>query len=519
MGPTRFSPQSVTISLCRRNTIALTCVLAATLYAAAAPAAAQSLQADFKVYKLVEGAAGDLNCDGSVDYSDINPFTQVLSNPAAYGLAYPDCDARRADVNGDGTINYADINSFVALLSGARRGTEWQEVDLATESVECGLRVRLDGAASSGGAASFFWDFGDAAYGSNPAELHGFSQDRTITLNVYNADWTEWSTATKTIHVTPAMQFLDTGPAVAQNAMDLAVSNSVAWVSHGVGTLSALDVSDPANVTELARVSVPAACGIAVSNGLLYLTGNWAGLRIYQATIPPVPLGTYDTYAVDQQTVVDVAAAGNVAYVSAGPAGFKVLDMSTPASPRLLGRLSLAGGAYAQSLAVRNGVAYLTDSQGRVHLIDVSAIDVWNPQASTPVLLGTLSNMFYAANLAVSERGLLAYVSSDGIKLFDAANPRNAQLASTIAYDTNRPPSGLIFVGDMLYAGSSQALGYDMRVKRINVLDPSAPYTMETLLINSPSAGGSINHPAFNNGAIIWLSGYNDVLTVDIVGH
>jgi hypothetical protein len=61
---------------------------------------------------------GDLNCDGVVNFGDINPFVVRLSNPAAYQAAYPGCPDANGDINGDGAVNFGDINPFVALLSG-----------------------------------------------------------------------------------------------------------------------------------------------------------------------------------------------------------------------------------------------------------------------------------------------------------------------------------------------------------------------------------------------------------------
>ena len=64
---------------------------------------------------------GDVNCDGVVDFGDINPFVQYLSNFSAWQATYPRCPALNGDINGDGTYGYlsfGDINPFVALLSG-----------------------------------------------------------------------------------------------------------------------------------------------------------------------------------------------------------------------------------------------------------------------------------------------------------------------------------------------------------------------------------------------------------------
>jgi hypothetical protein len=62
---------------------------------------------------------GDLNCDGVVDFGDINPFVLALVNPAAYEATYPTCRLLHADINGNGSVGFDDINPFVALLAGS----------------------------------------------------------------------------------------------------------------------------------------------------------------------------------------------------------------------------------------------------------------------------------------------------------------------------------------------------------------------------------------------------------------
>lgn len=61
---------------------------------------------------------GDLNCDGSVNFGDINPFTKRLSDPPGYLISYPDCPDTNGDINNNGSVGFEDINPFVALLTG-----------------------------------------------------------------------------------------------------------------------------------------------------------------------------------------------------------------------------------------------------------------------------------------------------------------------------------------------------------------------------------------------------------------
>ncbi|MEW6199117.1 MAG: WD40 repeat domain-containing protein [Planctomycetota bacterium] len=59
---------------------------------------------------------GDLNCDGLVDFGDINPFVKALTNPASYRADYATCNILNADCNNDGLVDFGDINPFVRLL-------------------------------------------------------------------------------------------------------------------------------------------------------------------------------------------------------------------------------------------------------------------------------------------------------------------------------------------------------------------------------------------------------------------
>jgi hypothetical protein len=68
---------------------------------------------------LPDESPGDVNCDGVVNFADINPFVLALSNPAAWQAAYPGCPVLNGDINGDGVVSFADINPFVMLLSSS----------------------------------------------------------------------------------------------------------------------------------------------------------------------------------------------------------------------------------------------------------------------------------------------------------------------------------------------------------------------------------------------------------------
>jgi hypothetical protein len=65
---------------------------------------------------------GDSNCDGVVNFRDINAFVTALSaGPVGWSTATGCAISSYTclnDINGDGVVSFADINPFVAILVG-----------------------------------------------------------------------------------------------------------------------------------------------------------------------------------------------------------------------------------------------------------------------------------------------------------------------------------------------------------------------------------------------------------------
>lgn len=63
-----------------------------------------------------ESGQGDVNCDGSLDLRDVEPFVLALLSPAEYEKQFPDCEIERADMNADGSVDLVDVGPFVEAL-------------------------------------------------------------------------------------------------------------------------------------------------------------------------------------------------------------------------------------------------------------------------------------------------------------------------------------------------------------------------------------------------------------------
>jgi hypothetical protein len=77
------------------------------------------------IVPAVTTCIGDLNCDGLINFGDINPFVLYLSNFATWQSTYAGCNPANGDINCDGTFGqgaFGDINPFVSVMTQCGTG-------------------------------------------------------------------------------------------------------------------------------------------------------------------------------------------------------------------------------------------------------------------------------------------------------------------------------------------------------------------------------------------------------------
>ncbi len=72
--------------------------------------------ADMGAHEFQPAVRGDLNCDGAVNFDDIDAFVAALANPAQYIATFPDCELLSGDADGDLDVDFDDINGFVQCV-------------------------------------------------------------------------------------------------------------------------------------------------------------------------------------------------------------------------------------------------------------------------------------------------------------------------------------------------------------------------------------------------------------------
>ncbi|MBN1888095.1 MAG: carboxypeptidase regulatory-like domain-containing protein [Thermoflexales bacterium] len=244
-----------------------------------------------------------------------------------------------------------------------------------------------------------------------------------------------------------------------QDAADVAVSGSRAYVAAEGDGLHVVDLSDPTRPRQMGFYSLPGheARAVVVSDTVAYVAGGQSGLRLIDVTdaYDPAELGFYDTPGYAQ----GVAVSGTHAYVADGDAGLRVLDVSDPASPTELGSHATPG--LAQGVAVSGTYAYVADGGSGLRVLDVS-----NPISPTEV--GACDTPGSARGVALA--GDYAYVAdgAGGLRVVDVSNP--ISLSEVAFYYTARDAQAVAVSGARAYVANDRD-----GLLAVDVSDPIRP--------------------------------------------
>ena len=235
------------------------------------------------------------------------------------------------------------------------------------------------------------------------------------------------------------------------------VSGSTAYVADGRRGLRVVDVSEPASPTEVGACDTGWAEGVAVSGGTAYVADMDGGLRVVDVSDPanPTEVGACDTPG----EAMGVAVSGETAYVADDWRGLRVVDVSDPANPTEVGSYDTPGRT--RGVAVSGGTAYVADMDGGLRAVDVS-------DPATPTEVGSYDTPGRTRGVFVS--GETAYVADyqGGLRVVDVSDPANPTEVG--AYDTPGRAEGVFVSGSTAYVANEQE---GLRV--VDVHNPANP--------------------------------------------
>jgi peroxiredoxin len=158
--------------------------------------------------------------------------------------------------------------------------------------------------------------------------------------------------------------------------------------------LTAWDITDREQPVQLPALQEPGVSyeGVDVANGRVFVGLHEKGLGIYEraASNELTRVGTLTGLT----NAWGVRAAGNTVFVADGIGGLATVDVTTPAAPRILGRV--VTGGQARDVVVAGPHAYVASGSAGLVVVDVS--DLTNPTiVGTAAMPGTALRLDYSA--------------------------------------------------------------------------------------------------------------------------
>jgi hypothetical protein len=236
-------------------------------------------------------------------------------------------------------------------------------------------------------------------------------------------------------------------------AYDVAAAGDLAFVADGGWGLQIIDITDPTNPTFKGTYDTPgSAWGVAAAGDLVLVADYTGGLQIVDITNPagPTLAGDYDTPGL----AFDVAVAGDLAFVADGTSGLQIIDITDPTTPTFEGTYDTPGSS-ALGVVVSGDLAFVADADSGLQIIDIT-------DPGSPTLSGTYETPGVVRDVAIAGDVALLAVDASGLQIIDITDPTNPTLLDS--YDTPGAAQGVevsggfAFVSD--YASGLQIIDF-----------------------------------------------------------
>lgn len=261
-----------------------------------------------------------------------------------------------------------------------------------------------------------------------------------------------------------------------QSAVEMCVTNQLAFLAQRSAGFSILSVSNPAAPVLLGNYDTPGyAYAIQTVGSLAYVADNSA-LRIFSVTNPTAPtlIGTFNT----PSGATDVVIRSNLAFVAANSAGLLILNVSNPATPALVG--NYVTNLDPRYLAVSGDYVYLTalppiqGPGGNSKVGGMLIVNISNP--SQPLEAGRFGSSF---TRVAARDGIVFLTGGAGLTVADVRDPQTPLwIGSFWNYGSTFPPylvpaSDFQWVGDRIYLTGHSGTSAILLV--LDVRNPTEP--------------------------------------------
>jgi hypothetical protein len=190
--------------------------------------------------------------------------------------------------------------------------------------------------------------------------------------------------------------------------------------------VSAGSAQDSSGVRALGRIWYSNSTDVAILGDYALVADNDAGLRILNIEDErnPVETGVYPAFA----GAMNIVLVNSACYIACSENGLKIVDVSDPLSPELLGSFNSEGTI--QDVKISGGLAFLAewrmDGRGGLRVVDVS--NPRNPEQIGYCETGT-------AQVAYVEGNCVLIAGGGWLKLLDVRDPFRPRIISSIVVE------------------------------------------------------------------------------------
>jgi hypothetical protein len=246
------------------------------------------------------------------------------------------------------------------------------------------------------------------------------------------------------------------------------ILGSKAFVSTGFRTgIYVVDVSVPASPAVVANF-LPGDCqGLAIVEGAVAVA-DADDLVLVDLADQSRP---FQVETVPANLAFEVVMRGSIAYVASGVSGLRILDLSDPSAPILVGSLSTAGET--RSLLMDGMTVYLAEREAGIRIVDVT-------DPTSPSLLGALDTPEIAERLDLAAGHLYVADRDGGMRIIDVSDPTQPTEIASVASESR--------TWDVDVDGSRAYMadgGAGLRV--FDVSDPTQPTEIGVLVPSTPT--------------------------------
>jgi hypothetical protein len=272
----------------------------------------------------------------------------------------------------------------------------------------------------------------------------------------------------------------------------IAVQGNYAYV--GVGPrLIVVDISNPANPHPVGATAPfdYFVQGVTVSGTTAFVAAGSAGLRIVNIAAPshPIEVGAWDSPGFAE----NVAVSGSTAYLADGPYGLRVVDVTIQTAPTEIAHAFDMN--YAVDVAVSGRYAYIAAAGAGLLVAEIS-----NPLY--PIEAGVYDTPGYARALAASGSQVFLADERSGLLILNASDPLHPTRIGSV--QTEGWAFDVAISGSLAYVAA--AFG-GLRV--VNINNPAAPVEVGSNSWKQSNAAG-----LFAAGGYIFIADRKDGLRV-----